>query len=99
MLKQGRKTPEEKKLYCTVWTHVWIPPLREVDLEHSAVRGANRTKALVSLYPFLKLEKVTPNLQILCSSAYQSKPFRNTRSTYAHGWAISGVVTTKDKTK
>ena len=50
MLKQGRKTQEENKLYRTAWTHKWIPALREVDLEPNAERGANRTDALVSLY-------------------------------------------------
>ena len=49
MLKLGRKTPEKTKLYCTAWTQIWIPALREVDLEPGAKRGANRTKALVSL--------------------------------------------------
>ena len=37
-------------MYRTAWTHIWIPALREVDLEPSAKRGANRTEALVSLY-------------------------------------------------
>ena len=50
MLKEGRKTAEENKSYRTAWTHIWIPALREVDLEPSAKRGANRTEALVSLY-------------------------------------------------
>ena len=50
MLKEGRKTAKENKSYRTAWTHIWIPPLREVDLEPSAKRGANRTEALVSLY-------------------------------------------------
>ena len=50
MLKKGRKTAKENKSYRTAWTHIWIPALREVDLEPSAKRGANRTKALVSLY-------------------------------------------------
>ena len=50
MLKQGRKTPEENKSYRTAWTHIWIPVVREVDLEPSAKRGASRNKALVSLY-------------------------------------------------
>ena len=50
MLKQGRKTAEENKSYRTAWTHIWIPALRETDLEPSAKRGANRNKTLVSLY-------------------------------------------------
>ena len=49
MLKQGRKTAEEKKLYRTAWTHRWIPTLREVYLEPSAKTGAHKTKGLVSL--------------------------------------------------
>ena len=49
MLKQGRKTAEEKKLYRTTWTHRWIPALREVYLEPSAKTGAHKTKGLVSL--------------------------------------------------
>ena len=43
MLKEGRKTAEENKSYQTASTHVWIAALREVDLEPSAERGANRT--------------------------------------------------------
>ena len=50
MLKKGRKTPEENKSYRTAWTHVWIPALKEVDLEPSPKRRADRTKALASLY-------------------------------------------------
>ena len=50
MLKQGRKTAEENKSYRTAWTYIWIPALREVNLEASAKRGANRTEALVSVY-------------------------------------------------
>ena len=49
MQKQGRSTKESKS-YRTAWTHIWIPALREVDLEPSAKRGTNRTRALVSLY-------------------------------------------------
>ena len=45
-----RKTAEENKLYHTAWTNILIPALRGVDLEHSAKKRANRTKALVSLY-------------------------------------------------
>ena len=30
MLKQGRKTAENKS-YRTAWTHTWIPARREVD--------------------------------------------------------------------
>ena len=50
MLKYGRKTVEENKLYRTAWSHIWIPALREVDSASSAKRRANRTEALVSLY-------------------------------------------------
>ena len=50
MLKKGRKTGKENKLYRTAWNHIWIQALREVDLEPSAKSGANRTEALVSLY-------------------------------------------------
>ena len=50
MRDQKTKTAEENKSYRTAWTHIWIPALREVDLEPSAKRGANRTEALVSLY-------------------------------------------------
>ena len=43
--------PEKKnKSFRTAWTHIRTPALKEVDLEPSAKRGANRTKALVSLY-------------------------------------------------
>ena len=41
MLKEGRKTAEENKLYRTGWTHIWIT---------ASKRGASRTEALVSLY-------------------------------------------------
>ena len=54
MLKWGRKTPEENKWYGTAWTHIWIPALRQVDLEPSAKRGANSTQDLVSLYWLLQ---------------------------------------------
>ena len=50
MLKWGRKTAEENKSYRTAWTHIWIPAFKEIGLEPSTRRGANRTKALVSLY-------------------------------------------------
>ena len=50
MLKEGRKTAEENKSYCTARTDIWIPALREADFEPSAKRGANRMEALVSLY-------------------------------------------------
>ena len=32
MVKQGRKTPRENKLYPTSWTHIWISALTEVLL-------------------------------------------------------------------
>ena len=50
MLKEGRKTTSDNKLYCTVWTYIWIPAHREVDLKPSAKRVANRTDALAGLY-------------------------------------------------
>ena len=50
ILKWCRKTPEEKKSLRAAWTHIWIPALREVDLEPSAMKGASRTEAIVSLY-------------------------------------------------
>ena len=50
MLKQGRNIPKESKSYRTAWTKIWIPDLKEVDLEPSAKRGTNRTKAIVSFY-------------------------------------------------
>ena len=50
MLKQGRKTAEENKLYRTAWTHIWIQAHKEVDFEPSAKTGANTTETLVSLY-------------------------------------------------
>ena len=49
MLTKGRTTPEENKSNPTAWTYIWIPVLTEVDLEPSAKRGTNRTRALVSL--------------------------------------------------
>ena len=44
------KHPKESKSYCTAWTHIWIPALREVDLEPSAKKGTNGTRALLSHY-------------------------------------------------
>ena len=41
MQKQGRNSKESKS-YHTAWAHIWIPALREVDLEHSAKKGTNR---------------------------------------------------------
>ena len=35
MLRYGRKTAEENNSYRTAWTYMWIPTLREVDLEPS----------------------------------------------------------------
>ena len=32
------------------WIHIWFPPLREVNVEPSAKRETNRTRAVVSLY-------------------------------------------------
>ena len=98
MLKKGRKTEEENKSYRTAWTHIWIPAIREVDMETSVKRGGNTPEALVSLYlpsrslhtieprnPISQkinqashyqivsnLKKVYPNLQILCSLAYEN---------------------------
>ena len=48
IMKQGRNT--QKKVCHTARTHIWIRALREVDLEPSAKRGTNRTRALVNLY-------------------------------------------------
>ena len=63
MLKQGRKTTKENKFYRTIWTHILIPALREVDLESSAKERVNRTKTLVTLYwlPRSLHPKVPPN--------------------------------------
>ena len=41
MLKQGRKTQEENKLYRTAWTDIWIPAVIEIHLERSAKRSTN----------------------------------------------------------
>ena len=49
-LKQRRQTPEESKSDHTAWTHLWTPALRQVELEASAKRGTNRTKAQVTFY-------------------------------------------------
>ena len=46
--KKGRKTAKENKSYHTAWTHIWIPALREVNLEPSTKRATNRTEALVN---------------------------------------------------
>ena len=48
-LKQERNI-KESKLYCRTCTHTWIPAFREIDLEHRAKTGTNRTRPLVSLY-------------------------------------------------
>ena len=38
MLKQRRNT-QQSKLCPTTWTHIWIPALKDRDLEHSAKGG------------------------------------------------------------
>ena len=38
MLKQRRNT-QQIKLYCTTWTHIWIPALKDGDFERSAKGG------------------------------------------------------------
>ena len=50
VLNEGRKTQEENMSCRTVWTYVFIPVPRELDLKSSAKRGANKTKVLESLY-------------------------------------------------
>ena len=50
MQKQERNTQKESKSCRTALTHIWIPAVREVDLEPNAKRGTNRTRAIVSLY-------------------------------------------------
>ena len=45
VLKQERKTPEEKKSYRTAWTYRLIPALRETDLEPSAERRPIESKS------------------------------------------------------
>ena len=46
-----RKKHQKKcKSYFIIWAHIWISVIRDVDLEPSAKRGTNKTRALVSLY-------------------------------------------------
>ena len=45
-----QKDRRGNKSYRTAWAHTWIPAVREVDLEPSANREANRIKALMSIY-------------------------------------------------
>ena len=64
-----KKHQKKSKSYFTIWTHIWISAVRDVDLETSAKRGTNKTRALVSLYwSFWILHlKQSPN-QISCKS-------------------------------
>ena len=48
--KQGRNNQKESNWYQTAWTQIWIPALREVNLQPSAKGGANGTRALVRVY-------------------------------------------------
>ena len=48
--RNKEEAPKKRKSYCAAWTQIWIPVLREIDLEPSAKRGSNKTRALLSLY-------------------------------------------------
>ena len=50
-----KKHPKERMSYRAAWTHIWIPALREVDLEPSAKRGTNRARALVILEAYSRI--------------------------------------------
>ena len=50
MHRQGRNNQKESNWYQTAWTQIWIPALREVNLEASAKGGPNGTRALVRRY-------------------------------------------------
>ena len=47
---RDEKLQMKRDKYRTAWTHIWIPALREVDLEPSAKKTTNGTRVLVSLY-------------------------------------------------
>ena len=50
MHKQGRNNQKESNWYQTAWSQIWIPALREFNLQPSAKGGTNGTRALVRLY-------------------------------------------------
>ena len=87
----GRKTAKENKLYRAVWTEIWIPAHREVDLELSVKRKAKRTKALVSLYWSSRslLPKDPPN-QISHKST-KVDPIRSSQ-TWKNSYQISNSI-------
>ena len=87
----GRKTAKENKLYRAVWTEIWIPAHREVDLEASVKRKAKRTKALVSLYWSSRslLPKDPPN-QISHKST-KVDPIRSSQ-TWKNSYQISNSI-------
>ena len=78
----------QKKTYHTAWTHIWTPGLREVDLETSAKRGANRTEALVRLcWSFWSLHPKEPPNRISHKST-KVEPIRSSR-TWKKSYQIS----------
>ena len=80
MLKKGRKTEEENKSYRTAWTHIWIPAIREVDMETSVKRGGNTPEALVSLYLLSRsLHTIEPRNRISQKST-KLDPIRSSRT-------------------
>ena len=50
MLKRGRNTQNNASHIKQPWINIWIPALREVDLEPSGKSETNRTRPLESLY-------------------------------------------------
>ena len=60
-------------MYHTAWTDIWIPALREVDLEPSAKEGAKRIEALVSLY----WSSRSLHLKSLLTQSHKSQPRKN----------------------
>ena len=50
MHKQGRNNQKESNWYQTAWTQIWIPALREFNLQPSSKGGTNGTRALVRRY-------------------------------------------------
>ena len=93
-----KKLQKKTCRYCTAWTHIWIPALREIDLEHSAKRGAYRTKAVVSLYwSSQNLHRKEPPNQISYKSTKVDpiKPSRTWKKSYqiSKSYALQHIKT------
>ena len=83
-----KETPKKSNSYRIAWTHISIPALREVDLELSARRGTNKSRAVVSLYWSSRgLHLKYSSNQISCKST-KVGPIRMSR-TWKKTWTNS----------